>query len=313
MALERPPKTGTAPGTRTLDELKTYSPPLHKIYDVFTTKAGQTLGDVAKAAQREFWAYIDFVFPGCNKDPMCVNWFLNYRLHCPDTPDKKNRMFKGGEKLALPMPDTSESPRPTEPVEPPVATGYIRTRAVSYALRYVHTYNPQFTAYTNDCTNFVSQALLAGGFPMVGGSASDYDNTSVWWYGRATPPDNLLEDVLNYAKNKVGLDPDGSKIHQRYLASKTWASAQRFHDFLQRSGRARAIDDYLRLDPGDVIQVHNGKYVHHTFFVVKKTPSDLYLANHSGRAPLRWLGADVMKNISEGEYFIFWKIRDGLN
>ena len=312
MALERPPKTGSAPGTTTLEELKKYSPPLNKIFDVFTAKKGQTLGDVAKTAGREFWDYIEFVFPGCNKNPQCVNWYLFHRLQCPDTPDKKNRMFKGGEKLALPMPETPDAPRPLDPVEPRPSASYIRARAVSYALRYVHTYNPQFAAYTNDCTNFVSQALLAGDFSMVGGSASDYDDSKVWWYGKATAPDNVLEDVLNYLKNKTGMDPDGSAIYQRYLASKTWASAQRFHDFMQRTGRARAIDDYMQLQPGDVIQVHNGKYVHHAFFVVKKTHDDLYLANHSGRAPLRWFGADVRKNIADGEYFIYWKIRDGL-
>jgi Putative amidase domain len=313
MALERAPQIGSTPGTQTLEELKTYSPPLNKIYDVFTVRAGQTLGDVAKAANREFWDYVEFVFPGCNKDPQCVNWYLANRLHCPDTPDKKNRMFKGGEKLALPMPKTPGAPGPLEPVEPKAPAAYVRDRAVNYALRYVHTHNPQFVAYTDDCTNFVSQALLAGGFPMVGGSASDYGNTQVWWYGKATAPDNVLEDVLNFLKNKAGMDPDGSAIFQRYLASKSWASAQRFHDFLQRSGRARAVDDYLQLQPGDVVQVHNGSYVHHTFFVVKKTQTDLYLANHSGRAPLRWLHADVMTNITEHEYFIFWKIRDGLN
>jgi putative amidase-like protein len=110
-------------------------------------------------------------------------------------------MFKGGEKLALPMPKTPGAPGPTEPVEPTAPSAYIRDRAVNYALRYVHTSNPQFVTYTDDCTNFVSQALLAGGFPMVGGSASDYGSTHVWWYGKATPPDNVLEDVLNFLKN----------------------------------------------------------------------------------------------------------------
>ncbi|HHT26692.1 MAG TPA: amidase domain-containing protein [Firmicutes bacterium] len=63
---------------------------------------------------------------------------------------------------------------------------YNRSAAVSYALRHVFNPNPEFANMDTlggggDCTNFVSQCLLAGGWRM------DYRATgfdSEWWYRR---------------------------------------------------------------------------------------------------------------------------------
>ncbi|MGZ4105836.1 MAG: amidase domain-containing protein [Tumebacillaceae bacterium] len=57
---------------------------------------------------------------------------------------------------------------------------YDRVRAYKYSELWWNSYNPQFQRMSgNDCTNFISQVLWAGGMPMVNtGSRS-----SGWWYG----------------------------------------------------------------------------------------------------------------------------------
>ncbi|RXJ00741.1 hypothetical protein DS745_11235 [Anaerobacillus alkaliphilus] len=55
---------------------------------------------------------------------------------------------------------------------------YSRLEAVRYAERWWNDYNPQFKKFENNCTNFISQCLHAGGAPMTG-----YPNKNKgWWY-----------------------------------------------------------------------------------------------------------------------------------
>jgi hypothetical protein len=313
MALERPPQLGTTPDTDSYDDLKKYLPPPATVLSVHTVTAKESLADVAKLAQMEFWDYIEFIFPGCKRDPMRVNWYLHYRLNCPDMRDGKNRCFRGGEKLCLPTVKSGPgvpAPGPLEPVAPPKTRVYLRDRAVAYARRYAVTYNPQFISYTNDCTNFVSQAMLAGGWQMQGGSLDDRTSPESWWYGLAKPPEGEFSDFINWirsiGKNRAQEHDEG---YARYMASKTWASAEHFHRFLQQSGRARIVDDYMQLEPGDIVQARYTSHVHHTFFVIRKTSTDVEVANHSGREPIRWM-SDVRQKISDREFLVYWRLSD---
>jgi hypothetical protein len=55
---------------------------------------------------------------------------------------------------------------------------YNRREAVRYAERWWDDYNPAYRKFTNNCTNFISQCLHAGGAPMTG-----WQNRSKgWWY-----------------------------------------------------------------------------------------------------------------------------------
>ena len=59
---------------------------------------------------------------------------------------------------------------------------YNRVNAVNYAKEYALSPNPNFKYFDvyetlgGDCTNFVSQCLLAGGIPMT------YSTEHAWWY-----------------------------------------------------------------------------------------------------------------------------------
>ena len=64
---------------------------------------------------------------------------------------------------------------------------YDRERVRQYAERWWNDYHPKFKKFEVDCTNFVSQCLLAGGFPMQGGERRDEG----WWYrGNGGEDDN---------------------------------------------------------------------------------------------------------------------------
>lgn len=57
--------------------------------------------------------------------------------------------------------------------------------AADYAIKYATVYNSAFTAYSSDCTNFVSQALNAGGKNMHGTrKTGTKDSTKDWYHYR---------------------------------------------------------------------------------------------------------------------------------
>ncbi|KAA0547334.1 amidase domain-containing protein [Bacillus sp. BGMRC 2118] len=54
---------------------------------------------------------------------------------------------------------------------------YDRRAAVRYAEQWWNDYNPKYKKFENDCTNFISQCLHAGGAPMTG-----YPNRGKGWW-----------------------------------------------------------------------------------------------------------------------------------
>lgn len=60
------------------------------------------------------------------------------------------------------------------------ARAYDRRAAVGYANRWWNDYNPAYPSFDNDCTNYVSQCLRAGGAPMTGMPKGEVG----WWYER---------------------------------------------------------------------------------------------------------------------------------
>jgi hypothetical protein len=125
---------------------------------------------------------------------------------------------------------------------------YDRRAARAYAIKYVFNYNtgwPSDRRLGGDCTNFVSQCLLAGGWTMVRrgtivGSARDGGS---WFSGKA------------------GCDLDSDR-------SRTWAAAANFNRYLFWGGRARAckVED---LAVGDVVLKSEFGIIHHTMIVTE--------------------------------------------
>lgn len=150
---------------------------------------------------------------------------------------------------------------------------YNRRAAVDYALRYCYNRNPAYPDFgTLDCTNFISQALHAGGHPMVGSGR---------WWGRW---------YLGYWY-----------CHSKDEYSYTWSSAQRLRAFLIKSGR---VDPYpIEFDKnrpwivvwavkngyiniGDIIQIDYNKdgAVEHSMIItnIDKISGRVGVTYHSG-------------------------------
>lgn len=70
-------------------------------------------------------------------------------------------------------------------VEPLTHRSYNRTAMKDYAWKWALDYNPNYRKYSNDCTNFMSQAVRAGGWSMVNSDLSR-SSTRRWNYGRYT-------------------------------------------------------------------------------------------------------------------------------
>lgn len=183
------------------------------------------------------------------------------------------------ELVNLPNPETPQPDElpafatPTETAPPQQAEGkkrvddslalssLNRTWIVSYAVKYWSNYNTAYRSFGNDCTNFASQAVYAGGWPMVTGF---YTLSSAWWY-----------------------DPTWPYPGQSY----TWAGAHNFYLFTYYRPRASIAQNVRDLVPGDILQVDwndaNGNpvpdgHIDHTMIVTQKDAyGNIFLTYHS--------------------------------
>lgn len=123
---------------------------------------------------------------------------------------------------------------------------YNRFLAAGYATKYALQPNKDWLLDDEDCTNFVSQALYFGGWPMTGGAGND-DVTA--WYNISDP------------------DPWSERwARSSYQRSRSWGAAENFRQFLQFGRRAQpcAIGD---LTIGDVVQHFVNGRTSHTMMI----------------------------------------------
>lgn len=152
-----------------------------------------------------------------------------------------------------------------------VAEAYNRHAAVDYARRFVIITNPAYPVLPTDCTNFVSQCLLAGGMQPVGGFY--LGNRPTDWYPFVRRPNGFW-----------------------LPASWSWTAANNLDSFLFLSQRGRYVRS-TQLQPGDLIFADgfdtrepgtpNG-IPDHVMIVIGTSGSDVFYAQHSSNKT-RWL------------------------
>lgn len=135
---------------------------------------------------------------------------------------------------------------------------YIRENAVAYARKYAFSQNPLFPNFAGiggNCTNFVSQAIYAGGCVM------NYTPTFGWYY--------------------ISLDE----------RSPSWSGVDYFYNFIIENagvgpfGRVATSDE---LEIGDVIQLaRNEEGYYHTLLVVGFDVEDILVAAQTDNAYAR--------------------------
>lgn len=163
--------------------------------------------------------------------------------------DAKDQEFVGAQdessQPVMAQPDVQNRPDSTDhsngKVVPVVQRPrYNRYQAVLYAEKYWNSYNPAFQKFENDCTNFVSQCLYAGGIPMI----FSKNRGQGWWYR-------------------------GSNW------SYSWTVANSLYQLLKSEKApfyAKQVTYPQELEIGDVICYDfdgDGRYQHNTFIVAK--------------------------------------------
>ncbi len=114
---------------------------------------------------------------------------------------------------------------------------YDRNAAVRYALQYALSPNRAYVYYEdNDCSNFISQCLRAGG------AKNDYNRTHPWWYdGRPSVCWAVAHSLFWYIRTCSARNSFGIRAKTYYLDD--------------NNGYASSIKG--KVEPGDLIQYRN--------------------------------------------------------
>jgi Putative amidase domain len=157
-----------------------------------------------------------------------------------------------------------------------------RQAMIQYANQWWNARNPEYFAYDQDCTNYASQLLRAGGIRFRNAFNDRYSSSS-WWY------------------NKNFLIPGTRQ-------SESWSVAPDLHKFFASSPDvAQPVSKTSDLNVGDIVQVGNSSgYLYHTMIVTNKRSSDsmLYLTGHTQNR----LQLPVYDIIASGERIYTWKL-----
>lgn len=94
------------------------------------------------------------------------------------------------------------------------ALAFSSSNAVAYANQWWNSRNPAYVAYDNDCANYVSQVMFAGGYPM---------NTSVNnpWYANYGPGMAYSQSWRLAQYNRGFFLTDGGTVERAYYGVKT--------------------------------------------------------------------------------------------
>ncbi|MFC5719230.1 amidase domain-containing protein [Streptomyces gamaensis] len=133
-------------------------------------------------------------------------------------------------------------------------TGLDYKAMADYAEKYWKNYNKDYRSYPlgvgGDCTNFVSQALKAGGWKHAPGKAGDYTK---WWYGSDTQSDS-------------------------------WTGVNEWSWFAQNTKRVTPLKNVYQMEVGDVLQADFNRdgSKDHTMLVTYRDKLGIpYLTYHS--------------------------------
>lgn len=129
----------------------------------------------------------------------------------------------------------------------------------SYALQYWDNYNPYYRDYGNDCTNFISQIMLEGGWDAVSGWPWETDDYSKWWY------DLAAAGLTSYSWAGANAWGYFAQVYSQRTAGLAYVDELLITDVLQV--------DWDHVNDGDGDGVDD---LDHTMFVTGRTGTDYY-------------------------------------
>lgn len=151
-----------------------------------------------------------------------------------------------------------------------------------YAIRWANGYNPDYPQYGNDCTNFVSQALLAGGWKIEGANSLQIWSTDKW------------DD------NAAGIAG----------ATRTWTAASYLLAFSTR--RTDWMNNIWNAGLGDLLFTDwdpNDKpdgHVDHVMIVTSIVKGEPYISQHTNARRNIPLSMSITLARQDGKYNIVW-------
>lgn len=177
------------------------------------------------------------------------------------------------------------------------ASAYDRDAAVTYASEYCSTYNSKYPKYGNDCTNFASQVLNAGGYktnplPDADVSYSDlgtvYKTKKYWSAKKYTKSIAGIISKTDFVSTSTWSNVDqlaGSSFYglQDYMVSEKGKVCKSYS--VTKKGIKQLIKE---AKPGDIVQVaKKDARFSHSYIVGKiakdkaKNRTDVYVYAHS--------------------------------
>ncbi|MDA5281213.1 amidase domain-containing protein [Streptomyces sp. Isolate_45] len=180
---------------------------------------------------------------------------------------------KAGRSGTVKGADSGSAPKALQPsaaagAAPMAAASYSYSSMVNYANRYWKNWNGNYRSYSSDCTNFISQAMRAGGWGTTSGSASSRSDNRKWFYGSFS-----------------------------WTTSYTWAGAENWYWFASRhSGRTYMLSNVWYMQNADVLQAdwNRDNTIDHTMIVTAVGGNgERYLTYHSGSTHNRKLSSLV--------------------
>ncbi|NRG47739.1 amidase domain-containing protein [Bacillus sp. CRN 9] len=145
---------------------------------------------------------------------------------------------------------------------------YNRTAAANYAIKWYNGRNSQYNNHRLDCTNFVSQAVFAGGKSMKKPRSrpSGIDKTTSYWYS----------ERYSLPHYKYG-----------YRESSSWVNVADFNTYWAKTQKVVTSTSKTTIinnaNVGDVVQLKrasDGRWFH-SMIVHKKSNGTIYLAGHT--------------------------------
>lgn len=158
----------------------------------------------------------------------------------------------GRPKQAPPAQDSTRRGGPNSSVTEAPLVFYDRNAAAAYARQWAKSNNPNYRTFPKDCTNFISQALFAGGWTHTGWEFSRTENTT-WYY---------------------------AGLSQSY----TWAGAHNHMLFHNSAGRSWVAEKFEWMIIGEPISVdfEGDGHVDHTVIITKvDANNNLFVSYHS--------------------------------
>lgn len=159
--------------------------------------------------------------------------------------------------------------------------GINRVALVNYALN--NTFSGSDDVDVDNCTNFVSDALLAAGLHEIGHYPSGRSSTNDWY----------KSDVPYATKRIPHLGSPGGMTR-----SYTWADASDLHSFLVHNG-SREVP-YSQAQPGDIaFYMDKSEGIYHSTVVTGKINGQIFYSQHTpGEQNASWGSRQTMPGIT---------------